>query len=267
MYERPELYDEVFAYRDFEAEAAFVKAAYARHCPGRPLEALLELGCGPARHATLLAQSVPRVWALDASGEMLRYAARLAGEAGAELAFIQGDMADFEIEGMEGQLDLAACLLGTFSHMVTNDQAVAAFTCIAKHLRPGGVLLLELAHPGDLFDGGLVIGDEGGEMWDAESRSLGCKLLIEWGADGDDFDPATQVMRRSVAVCKLEGGEPGELVHASVVAQRAFTLQELDLLGRIAGLQLARAYGDLSLGVGLGHEDAYRLVAAFVKGG
>lgn len=41
-------------------------------------------------------------------------------------------------------------LLGTFSHMTTNDQAVGAFRSIAKHLRPGGMLLLELAHPGGL---------------------------------------------------------------------------------------------------------------------
>lgn len=59
----------------------------------------------------------------------------------------------------------------------------------------------------------------------------------------------------------------GDAVHASVVRQRAFTLQELDLLGRLAGLRLAASYGDLDLKVGLTHEDAYRLVAVLVKGG
>lgn len=45
---------------------------------------------------------------------------------------------------------------------------------------------------GDLFDGSLLIGDEGGEMWEVESASQGGKLLVEWGAEGDDFDAATQ---------------------------------------------------------------------------
>ena len=49
---------------------------------------------------------------------------------------------------MEAQLDAVLCLLGTFSHMTTNDMAAAAFRCAAAHLRPGGLLLLELAHPG-----------------------------------------------------------------------------------------------------------------------
>ena len=54
------------------------------------------------------------------------------------------------------------CLLGTFSHMLDNERAMAAFRTIADHLRPGGLLVLELAHPGDLFDGTFIIGWVGG---------------------------------------------------------------------------------------------------------
>lgn len=49
---------------------------------------------------------------------------------------------------MEGKFDMVVCLLGTLSHMLDNKQAAAAFRQAARHLRPGGVLLLELAHPG-----------------------------------------------------------------------------------------------------------------------
>lgn len=58
------------------------------------------------------------------------------------------------LQGMEGRLDAVICLLGTFSHMTTNDQAVASFQCIAKHLRQGGFFLMELAHPGGCTAGG-----------------------------------------------------------------------------------------------------------------
>lgn len=51
-------------------------------------------------------------------------------------------------QGMEGKFDMVVCLLGTLSHMVDNRQAAAAFKQAARHLRPGGLLLLELAHPG-----------------------------------------------------------------------------------------------------------------------
>lgn len=74
-----------------------------------------------------------------------------------------------------------------------------------------------------------------------------------------------QVLARTVAVNRMEGEELTGVIHESVVRQRAFTLQELDLLARLAGLKLAASYGDLSLKIGLGHEDAYRLVACFLK--
>jgi hypothetical protein len=98
-----------------------------------------------------------------------------------------------------------------------------------------------------------------------ESKEHG-KLMAEYGPAGD-FDPASQVSTWRLCVHRAEGGELVGTLHESSVPQRAFTLPELELLGRLAGLRLAAAYGDLSLKVGLGHEDAYRLVACFVKDG
>ncbi len=54
--------------------------------------------------------------------------------------------------------DLIMCLLGTFSHMTDNEQAASCFRSVARHLRDGGIFVLELAHPGDLFDGTYIIG-------------------------------------------------------------------------------------------------------------
>jgi SAM-dependent methyltransferase len=54
-----------------------------------------------------------------------------------------------DVQGMEGSFDMVVCMLGTLSHMLTNKQAAAAFGAAARHLRPGGLLLLELAHPGN----------------------------------------------------------------------------------------------------------------------
>jgi len=44
--------------------------------------------------------------------------------------------------------DLALCMLGTFTHLLSNAQALASFQCISSALRPGGLFVLELAHPG-----------------------------------------------------------------------------------------------------------------------
>lgn len=51
-------------------------------------------------------------------------------------------------QGMAGRFDMVVCLLGTLSHCLNNKQAAACLRCAAAHLRPGGVLVVELAHPG-----------------------------------------------------------------------------------------------------------------------
>jgi SAM-dependent methyltransferase len=74
---------------------------------------------------------------------------------------------------MSGKFDLVVCMLGTLSHMLTNSQAAAAFRAAAQHLRPGGLLLLELAHPGVCVGGGWVGGSGGGCLCAGGLRGAG----------------------------------------------------------------------------------------------
>ena len=52
--------------------------------------------------------------------------------------------------------DLALLPLGTLSHALTNADACAWLRAARGCLREGGLLCIELAHPGDAFDGTLV---------------------------------------------------------------------------------------------------------------
>ena len=52
--------------------------------------------------------------------------------------------------------DAACVLLGTAAHLVETADAIATFESIGRCLKPGGVCVLELEHPYDLFDGGLL---------------------------------------------------------------------------------------------------------------
>lgn len=171
IYARPELYDAAFSYRDFKEEAKFLRDMYKQHAQGVPLSAVLDLGCGPSRHLLGLAKAgVPTCVGVDLSSDMLAYARGLVDKAGlkdaASVTLQQGDMTNFVVPGKEGTFDMAMCLLGTFSHLTENAQAAASFACVFRHLRPGGLFVLELAHPGDLFDGTLIIGDGAKEAWE-----------------------------------------------------------------------------------------------------
>ena len=231
-------------------------------------------------HAIALSRAgVSQVTGLDISDEMLGYARwrsdigvdGKAGSSSRSLSFVKGDMTDFDL-GKEH--DMVICLLGTFSHMLSNEDASRAMACISRALRPGGVLLIELGHPGDLFDGSYVIGDCGKDMWEVPlSLPNGApsqhKILVEWGAEFDEFDSVSQVVNRTVSVTTF-CGEKVEDSLEEVVSQRQFTVQEIKLLGSINGLELDvqnGLYGEMdpSLNVGLRHEEAYRMIAVLKK--
>eukprot|EP00882_Tetradesmus_deserticola_P031463 GHRQ01035578.1.p1 GENE.GHRQ01035578.1~~GHRQ01035578.1.p1 ORF type:complete len:174 (+),score=94.51 GHRQ01035578.1:2-523(+) len=172
-------------------------------------------------------------------------------------------MADFEVQGMSGSFDMVVCLLGTLSHMLDNKQAAACFRRVAQQLRPGGLFVLELAHPGDLFDGSLLLQDTGAEMWEVDKP--GRKMMVVWGTDVDQFDPETQILERTVSIHTMKDGNMDECLLEEVVAYRQFTLQEVDLLATLTGMEVVGVYGDLDLSVSLNHEDAFRLVMCLRK--
>lgn len=215
--------------------------------------------------------------ALDLNDKMLAYAKRKNETLGTSslprsLEFVKGDMSNFNL-GKKN--DLVLCLLGTFSHLLDNDAASAAMACISQSLRSGGLLLLELAHPGDLFDGTFVIGDCGKDMWEvplsppsgSSQSSVEWKLMVEWGAEFDEFDSVTQVVNRTVSVTTFCGEK---VVHSleEVVPQRQYTVQEIKLLGSIHGLELDTEhglYGEMDLKADLKADDAYRMIAILKK--
>eukprot|EP00195_Chlamydomonas_chlamydogama_P005377 CAMPEP_0202890652 /NCGR_PEP_ID=MMETSP1392-20130828/992_1 /ASSEMBLY_ACC=CAM_ASM_000868 /TAXON_ID=225041 /ORGANISM="Chlamydomonas chlamydogama, Strain SAG 11-48b" /LENGTH=373 /DNA_ID=CAMNT_0049574267 /DNA_START=80 /DNA_END=1201 /DNA_ORIENTATION=+ len=296
IYTQPELYKAAFSYRDISSEVSFLKEVYSRHTEGSELTSVLELGCGPGEHVTGLARAgVPRAVGLDKCPEMLAFARDLAsGKAGGAAAgkkakqavgfgassqqkpapepqqdqsglpvpeFVAGDMTNFEIKG--APFDMVMCLLGTFSHMLDNSAAAACLRCAVRHLRPGGLLLLELGHPGDLFDGTYIIGDGGKEVWEVP-QGKNKKIFVEWGAEFDNFDPVTQIIDRTVSISVLKGEEVEQSIE-EVVPYRQYTVQELDLLATMTGLRIQQLYGEMNLEVDLSHEEAYRLIAVLRK--
>ena len=240
VYARPEVYDLAFSFRDEVHETDFLLDAAAFHGRARPAR-VLELGCGPARHCLELARKGLNVTGLDCSRPMLDYAARLAAEAGVAVNLVEGDMAAFDLGA--GRFDLVCVMLGTLSHLVENDQVVSCFRSVHGHLAEDGLLVVELAHPAQVFN--LMTAFEG-EAWEAEGEA-GERVLVEWGNEDDEFDPVSQVLTRTVTFGVFNAA--GECVQEvnDLVLQRQFTVQEMKLLGAAAGLQLVGLYGDFDL--------------------
>lgn len=94
--------------------------------------------------------------------------------------------------------------LGTLAHALTNEDAAATLRSCRNALRPGGLLVVELPHPEDIFNGQMLLGDS----WDIEAEAARPALMVEFGSEEhDEFDSATQARRAYVCLC--QGGSPG----------------------------------------------------------
>jgi SAM-dependent methyltransferase len=134
------LYD---AFR-FEGDLGFYLQLAQRHGPR-----VLEVGCGTGRVLLPLAKAGCEVTGVDASAHMLALLRdkldserNLAGHARLE----QADMRDFRLEP-ERPFDLAIVAVKTFAYLLEHADQRRCLQTIAQHLRPGGVLALDLLHP------------------------------------------------------------------------------------------------------------------------
>jgi SAM-dependent methyltransferase len=139
IYDHPRYYDILFGW-DRSAEAAFYDALL-RQCGATPDAPLLEVACGPARVALLLARRGWRVCGLDASAAMLAYAHERAREQGLALATLHGEMERFAAPEPFGA---AINPMSSFRLLHSDEAAHAHLRCMAAALRPGGVYALDL---------------------------------------------------------------------------------------------------------------------------
>jgi len=294
VYAHPELYELAFGFRDFDSEAAFLARMCRAHA-GRAMRSVLELGAGPAWHSVscVTTQGPCVAVALDNTPAMLKRASRRALERGCEesVAVVAGDMTRLDARALKQTaqtlvptsrtaddtaddrsnddspflgFDVVTVLLGTAAHLTAPEDAEACLRGAADCLAPGGIVVLELEHPYDLFDGQLM--DAHGDAWDREvENGGGLRVLVEWGREGDPFDVETQIVERTVSVNVVdENGKPpanGAFPPVEeVVRCRVFTAPEIALLGKLAGLTVAATFGDMDADVPLTHEDANNMV-------
>ena len=111
---------------------------------------ILELGCGSGRLLLPLARAGYAVTGVDNSPAMLARARRhLDAERQAvqvRVKLIEADMESFKVVGDEGCFGLAIIAYNTLMHLATLE-VKATFKRVARYLRAGGRLFLDLSNP------------------------------------------------------------------------------------------------------------------------
>lgn len=127
-------YDALYAFKDYRAEAARLREIIAQRGSGAP-RTLLDVACGTGQHIAQLRESFSCT-GLDLDPEMLA----LARQRNPGVPFEAGDLAAFDLGR---RFDVVTCLFGSIGYARTVERLERAVQCMADHLAPGGLLLLE----------------------------------------------------------------------------------------------------------------------------
>ena len=126
-------YDALYAFKDYVAAAEQLHALIGRLAPDA--RSLLDVGCGTGRHLEEL-QRWYTVAGLDIDPQMVTIArGRLPG-----VPVHQADMVGFDLHR---EFDVVTCLFSAIAYVRTPDRLRAAVAGMARHVRPGGLLLVE----------------------------------------------------------------------------------------------------------------------------
>ena len=143
-------YDAIYASvgKDYPAEAKIVRKFIQKYKKSDGIS-LLDVGCGTGVHANLLSKHY-QVEGMDLEPKMLS----IARKKYPKIRFQQGDMVNFTLKS---KFDILVCLFSAIGHVKTKARLQRTIKIMARHLLPGGVLLVEpwftpkQWHPGHVF--------------------------------------------------------------------------------------------------------------------
>lgn len=198
---------------------------------------VLELGCGTGRLLTGLLDAGATVTGIDSEPSMLSVAReRLAGY-GSRVQLHQGDMRRF---ALHRRFDLAVVGLNTFMQLLVTRDQIECLSAIREHLRPGALLVLDLANPHTALRElplGLLQ-----HRFTRQPRPDGSETVTLWSVTA--AAPARQIVQSTLFFDETEaqGGTLRRTV--AEVTLRLIYRYELELLLARTGFSIRQLYGD-----------------------
>jgi SAM-dependent methyltransferase len=243
FYRNARAYDIAFGDRDFVDECNFLEWCLAHHSSLNAQHSFLELACGPARHAREFARRGWRAVGLDLSPDMLDYACKGAKRDGVFLETVAANMDDFDLNQ---PVALAANLMESLSHLVTNEQVVSHLRAVSRNLWPGGVFVIDMAHPSTIWRDSLP------NYWLSRSTDTPyfrdepfTEVDILFGAADDPYDWITQQWLVTTRLTIREEGQPERVIEHQH-PHRWYQVQELKALIDLSGaFSQVWWYGDM----------------------
>jgi SAM-dependent methyltransferase len=129
-----QFYDAIYEWKDYKAEATRLKQLISANKQSSGC-ALLDVACGTGGHIPHLGDTFA-IEGVDLDPQMLE----IARAKYPRIPFHRGDMADFDLGR---QFDVVVSLFSSIGYLRTPDRLTLAVANMARHVRPGGVLIIE----------------------------------------------------------------------------------------------------------------------------
>jgi ubiquinone/menaquinone biosynthesis C-methylase UbiE len=126
-------YDHLYAFKDYAGAAAQITDFVRERRPNA--RTLLDVACGTGKHLESLQKDF-EVEGLDLNPDLLA----VARERLPDVPLHHADMVDFDLGR---QFDVVACLFSSIAYVKTLDRMQRAVERMARHVAPGGLLLIE----------------------------------------------------------------------------------------------------------------------------
>ncbi|MEX0666320.1 MAG: class I SAM-dependent methyltransferase [Acidimicrobiia bacterium] len=171
-------------------------------------QSVLDIGCGPGRHALELSRRGITAIGIDASEEFVALAREAAEGEHLNARF---EVADVRELAYESEFDAAICLCqGGFGLLGGRDE-VDVFHRIVRAVKPGGPIAVSAFH---------------------------APFAVRFLEEGESFNPATGVLHERSTVRNSAGDEQDFDLWTT-----CFTTRELELLAALAGMDAQAVYG------------------------
>lgn len=127
-------YDKIYSSKDYRAEVQHFTAIVRENLRSGG-NRLLDVACGTGRHIEYLKENFD-VEGLDICQELLE----IACQRNPDISFHHADMTEFDL-GRE--FDIVTCLFSSIGYVKTLHNLTRAVTCMTRHVKSGGILVIE----------------------------------------------------------------------------------------------------------------------------
>ncbi len=202
---------------------------YKRWMPKNKDARILELCCGTGRLTLPLAKEGYHITGVDYTTSMLEKAKARAVEAGLEVAFVEADIRALELAE---QYDLVFIPFNSIHHLYKNEDLFKALRVVKKHLKEGGLFLLDCFNPTFSF---IVEGKKGQKEIAKYTTKDGREVLIK---ERMRYESRTQVNR-----IEWQYFINGKFDSIQNLDMRLFFPQELDAYLKWNGFKIIHKFG------------------------